>query len=243
MSRRFITAEWRHLVMLNYEVDASVLHPLVPRGTELDPWDGRYFISLVGFRFLNTRVLGVPVPWHRNFEEVNLRFYVRRLAPDGPRRAVAFIKEIVPRAALAAVARWVYNENYAAHRMDSAVRLPDEAAGRPGFVEYRWKAQAGWHALHADFGGLPACPAPGSEEEFITEHYWGYVGQRDGSTLEYRVEHAGWRVWRATRAELAGDVAGFYGEPCREALRRPPSSAFVAEGSPVTVYRGEVVPR
>jgi uncharacterized protein YqjF (DUF2071 family) len=242
MSRRFLTAEWRSLVMLNYEVEPSVLRPLVPKGTELDPWDGRYFVSLVGFLFLHTRVLGVPVPCHRSFEEVNLRFYVRRTVPDGPRRAVAFIKEVVPRAALAAVARWVYNENYVARRMASTVRLPDEAAGQPGLAEFRWQQKHAWYGLRADFTGRPAALVPGSEEEFITEHYWGYVPQRDGSTLEYRVEHPSWRVWRATQAAVEGDLASFYGEPYRAALSRPPSSAFVAEGSPVAVYRGETVP-
>src|SRR5262245_60741200 len=122
--RRFLTAEWRHLVMLNYEIDPAALRARVPAGTELDSWNGKTFVSLVGFRVLRTRVLGVPVLFHRSsigkgisrtswgsFEEVNLRFYVRRRAPEGWRRGVVFVKEIVPKAAVAAVARWVYNEN------------------------------------------------------------------------------------------------------------------------------------
>jgi uncharacterized protein YqjF (DUF2071 family) len=86
----FLTAEWRDLAMLNYEIDAAVLRPFVPAGTELDAWGGRTFVSVVGFRFLGTRVRGVPVPGHRDFEELNLRFYVRRVADDGPRRGVVF---------------------------------------------------------------------------------------------------------------------------------------------------------
>ena len=138
MGRRFLSAAWRNLVMLNYEIDPTVLRPLIPKGTELDPWNGRYFVSVVGFLFLQTRVLGVPIPFHRNFEEVNLRFYVRRQARDGWRRGVVFVKEIVPRIAIAAVARWIYNENYVACPMSSSVRLPDEARGTPGWAEYRW---------------------------------------------------------------------------------------------------------
>src|SRR5271166_6088200 len=111
MGRCFLSAAWRNLVMLNYEIDPTVLRPLIPKGTELDPWNGRHFASVVGFLFLHTRVLGVPIPFHRNFEEINLRFYVRRRASDGWRRGVAFVKEIVPRFAIAAVDRWVYNEN------------------------------------------------------------------------------------------------------------------------------------
>jgi uncharacterized protein YqjF (DUF2071 family) len=32
---------------------------------------------MVGFVFKDTRVLGIKWPFHVNFEEVNLRFYVR----------------------------------------------------------------------------------------------------------------------------------------------------------------------
>src|SRR5262245_9199655 len=116
-SPRFLTAEWRYLAMINYEVDPAILHPYIPRGTELDRWQGRTFVSLVGFLFLKTRVLGLWVPFHSDFEEVNLRFYVRRRAPDGWRRGVVFIREVVPRRAIATVARVFYNENYVARRM------------------------------------------------------------------------------------------------------------------------------
>jgi uncharacterized protein YqjF (DUF2071 family) len=238
MSRPFLTAAWRNLVMLNYEIDPGRLGPLVPRGTELDLWGGRCYVSVVGFHFLNTRVLGLPIPFHRNFQEVNLRFYVRRQAGDGRRRGVVFVKEVVPRAAIAAVARWVYNERYVACRMASEVRLPDAARGTPGLVAYTWAGASGNNCVRAEITGGPELPAAGSEEEFITEHYWGYVAQRDGSTVEYHVEHRPWRVWRATTSQLECDVCGFYGEPYREALGGQPRSAFVAEGSPVTVSAG-----
>ena len=78
MSREFLSAEWRYLAMLNYRVPAEWLTPFVPVGTELDLWDGAAYLSLVGFHFRNTRLLGVPIPFHQTFEEVNLRFYVRR---------------------------------------------------------------------------------------------------------------------------------------------------------------------
>src|SRR5260370_27968444 len=124
--RPFLSAEWRNLVMLNYEVDPTVLQPLVPKGTELDVWDGHSFLSLVGFLFLRTRVFGVPIPFHRNFEEVNLRFYVRRKTGEGWRRGVVFVKEFVPRTAIALVARRLYNENYVACPMSSHAHLPGE---------------------------------------------------------------------------------------------------------------------
>ena len=238
MSRPFLSAAWRYLVMLNYEIDPAVLRPLVPRGTELDFWDGRCYASVVGFLFQDTRVLGLPIPFHRNFEEVNLRLYVRRQAADGVRRGVVFVKEVVPRAAIAAVARWLYNERYVACAMASEVRPPDPARGTPGLVAYSWTGASARNAVRAEIEGVPDLPARGSEEEFITEHYWGYVAQRDGRALEYHVQHPPWRVWRAKAARLDCDVCGFYGEPYAEALGRAPRSAFVAEGSPVTVYQG-----
>src|SRR5579864_4477520 len=106
----FLTAEWRNLAMLNYEIDPNLLREYVPAGVELDQWNGHTFMSLVGFSFLNTKVLGLPIPFHRNFEEVNLRFYVRRNTRNEIRRGVVFIKEIVPRWAIAFVARSVYGE-------------------------------------------------------------------------------------------------------------------------------------
>ena len=103
--RIFLKAEWRYLAMLNYEVDPALVAAYVPPGTELDRFDGKAFISLVGFLFLNTKILGISVPFHRNFDEVNLRFYVRRSVDGVVKRGVVFIREIVPRRAIAAVAR------------------------------------------------------------------------------------------------------------------------------------------
>src|SRR5271155_4390270 len=92
--RVFLTAQWQHLAMLNYEVDASLLLPFVPAGTEIDRFEGKIFASLVGFRFLKTKLFGfVPVPMYSNFEEVNLRFYVRRQEHNEIRRGVVFIQE------------------------------------------------------------------------------------------------------------------------------------------------------
>ena len=182
--------------MINYEVDPAVLAPFVPAGTELDEFQGRVFVSMVGFLFLKTRVLGVPFPWHQNFEEVNLRFYVRRRVEgeDGWRRGAVFVREIVPRIIIATVARVFYNEPYLARPMRHRVEQSADATA----AEYRWRHEGRWNALSvAARGGEPAAVAPGSEEEFITEHYWGYNRQRDGGTMEYGVEHPRWRVWPA----------------------------------------------
>jgi uncharacterized protein YqjF (DUF2071 family) len=243
MSKPFLRAAWRHLLMLNYEIDPAVLVPLVPRGTQLDAWNGQAVVSLVGFLFLDARVLGVPVPFHRNFEEINLRFYVRRQLAGESRRGVVFVREIVPKRAVALVARRLYNENYVAFPMDSRVELPGSSNQMRGHVEYAWRDSASRNSLRATFRGEPAAPADGSEEQFITEHYWGYVVQRDGSTVEYQVAHPPWRVWPADDAGLGGDVPSAYGPQFLPALRAKPRSAFVADGSAVTVFRGERLTR
>lgn len=238
MARPFLTAKWRHVAILNYCVEPSVLADRVPRGTELDQWQGRTYLSLVGFRFLDTKVLGVPIPFHRSFEEVNLRFYVRRRAPDGWRRGVVFVKEIVPRAAVALVARVLYNENYTALPMGHEI---GRAAGEPERIEsvsYSWTFAGRPHRLSLSPGCEPRSLTPGSEEEFIAEHYWGYSRQRDGGTSEYQVTHPPWRVAPAREARLEGEVAGIYGERFGEVLRGRPVSAFIAEGSEVAVSHG-----
>ena len=232
---RFLTARWVHLAMLNYEVDRSILEGRVPVGTELDSWNGRFFVSMVGFQFLDTRVLGVPIPLHRDFDEVNLRFYVRRKVPNGVRRGVVFIKEVVPRAAIAWLARWLYNENYVALPMRHEDRL--SGTSDPS-VAYEWRPASRWNRLALRVAGEPYLADDSSEETFITEHYWGYVSQRDGSTVEYQVEHPRWRVWRAVQAELDCEVEALYGLEFADALAAPPSSSFLAEGSNVVVRRG-----
>jgi uncharacterized protein YqjF (DUF2071 family) len=231
----FLTAEWRHLAMLNFEVAPATLQPLVPAGTELDSWNGKHLVSVVGFRFLNTQVCGFSIPFHRNFEEVNLRFYVRRKAADGWRRGVVFIKEIVPRTAIALVARRIYHEPYVALPMSHRIEME---SGVVKSAEYGWKFGGRKNLLRLTTRSEAQPLREGSEAEFITEHYWGYNAQPNGTTLEYFVEHPRWRVYDTTEATLNCEVAALYGEQFRERLSSKPSSAFLAEGSGVTVYQG-----
>lgn len=238
----FLTAEWRYLAMLNYEVDTRILLPHVPSGTELDLWNGKNFISVVGFLFQNTRVLGFPIPFHRHFEEVNLRFYVRRKSPEGWRRGVVFLKELVPRAAIAWTARTLYNEPYAVVPMAHHIEKTSTNLSEPASIRYSWRFKGKLNSLNLMVRGEAQPLATGTEQEFITEHYWGYTAQRDGSTLEYQVEHPRWRVWEAASAELDCDIAGLYGEGLCAALSSPPASAFLAEGSAVAVRHGVRLP-
>jgi uncharacterized protein YqjF (DUF2071 family)/predicted DCC family thiol-disulfide oxidoreductase YuxK len=232
--RAFLRAEWRYLVMLNYEVDPAILRPLAPVGTSLDLWQGRALVSVVGFRFLATRLLGVAIPGHRDFDEVNLRFYVRREIEGEVRRGVVFIRELVPRMAVAAVARWAYNEPYRVVSMRSTT--PVLGAAAPGRVRYEWRTAAGWQHVAATAIGPPRLPLAESEAAFVTQHHWGYTRQQDGSTVEYEVEHPTWRVWDAIEPQLDADVAGLHGATLAEALSSAaPVSTIIAEGSAVVV--------
>lgn len=238
VTARFLTAEWRHLAMLNFKTDPTVLRPLVPDGTELDDWNGQTFVSVVGFMFLNTRVLGMPIPFHRNFEEVNLRFYVRRKTTEGWRRAVVFVKELVPRAAIALAARVIYGEPYLALPMKHCIHVENDSAPAVRRVLYTWKFRGRENRIYMNVKGLAQAVQPGSEEEFITEHYWGYAHRLDGTTVEYRVEHPQWRVWTANDAGLNCDTGDLYGDQFIETFQQAPASAFLADGSEVTVFRG-----
>jgi uncharacterized protein len=184
--RVFLSAEWRDLVMLNYEVEPSVLNRHVPRGTALDSFNGRTYLSLVGFRFCHTKLLGCfSVPFHANFDEVNLRFYVRRREGGNHRRGVVFIAEVVPRGAIAATARLLYGENYI--HLPMRHRIETEKLNKT--TEYQWQVGRQWCRLSAQTAGCPAHAPEGSLERFITEHYWGYATQRSGESVEYRVSH------------------------------------------------------
>ena len=233
---RFLTAEWRWLAMLNYPVEPALLARRLPAGVELDVFDGVALVSLVGFRFLRTRLLGVPVPFHRDFDEVNLRFYVRRRVDDGWRRGVVFVRELVPRLALATVARLAYGEPYRAVPMRHAL---EEVGHR---AEYAWRWGGTWCSISIETAGPGQLAPVGSEMAFITEHFWGYSGAPGRRTREYQVEHPPWQVRPARGAVASGDLGAVYGSELGAALAGPPRSAFLAEGSAVVVRRPTRLP-
>jgi uncharacterized protein YqjF (DUF2071 family) len=235
MARIFLTAEWRHLAMLNFAVDPRLLESRVPRGTRLDLWRGQALVSIVGFMFHRTRVLGLPIPLHTEFEELNLRFYVVREHPAGPRRAVCFIKEVVKLPAISFVARTLYNENYVTLPMRHELDATPERTR----AQYQWRLHDRWHTVSCAGRGAPAVPEKGSEAEFVTEHYWGYAAQRDGGTMEYEVTHRPWRLWTPNEFSIDADFEALYGPEFAPFLNRPPVSALLAEGSGITVSSGE----
>jgi uncharacterized protein YqjF (DUF2071 family) len=236
MARPFLTARWQHLLFFNYRCPADLLQRYVPDGTLLDSFEGEYYVSLVGFLFRDTLVRGLPIPCHRTFEEVNLRFYVRRELPGETRRAVVFLKELVPRRAIAAVARRLYQEPYEAVEMSNA---NDLESARRGLIAYYWGYGGRPYGMRAAVEGEPQPAAAGGQAEFITEHYWGYTAQRDGGTLEYKVEHPRWRLWSPLDPVVDGDLSRIYGPEFGSVLQHPPVSVIAAEGSEVAVYSGQ----
>ena len=220
--------------MLNFVVDPKVVEPLVPAGIEIDFENGETFVSVVGFLFLDTRLLGLPIPLHRDFEEVNLRFYVRRKSADTWRRGVVFVRELVPKRAIATIARVFYGEPYLAIPMSHDIEHKDGQLK----IEYSWKRGRKKESIKMSASGDSQSIPAGSHAEFITEHYWGYTRTRSGCS-EYRVEHPRWKIWNAETFELKADIATLYGEQFVEPLSAEPRSAFIAEGSPIQVLRRE----
>jgi uncharacterized protein YqjF (DUF2071 family) len=211
-------------------IEPSLLAGRAPTGTTLDFHDGKCFVSLVAFMFLDTRVLGFPVPFHVNFEEVNLRFYVGREAPNEMRRGVVFIKEIVPRFAIATVARLFYGEPYEAWRM-SHLKTENE-------LSYAWWKADCVNQIKVEIGENLGVPDADSHDEFIIEHYWGYTKRGKHRTEEYKVEHPKWELFDVKNYEIKCDFGKLYGERFAFLTDEKPHSIFMAKGSPVVVYKG-----
>jgi uncharacterized protein YqjF (DUF2071 family) len=222
--------------MINFEVDPSVLRPHLPRGTILDDHAGRHFVSLVAFLFLDTRLLTAPAFFHQNFEEVNLRFYVRRMIGREPRHGVVFIREMVPLPLVAAVAKLTYNEPYRTVQMAHTIVETD---GELQSLEYLFGDSRDRCRLTVHVDGSARDISPLSEEEYLSQRGWGYTRQRDGGTIEYRVDHPRWHVWPHAHYELDGPLERFYDQPFASILRGPSVSAFVADGSAVRVHMPE----
>jgi uncharacterized protein YqjF (DUF2071 family) len=227
----FLKAEWRKLAIANYSVDEKLLHKYLPAGTELDLWNGKCFVSLVGFMFVNTKLLGIKIPFHTNFEEVNLRFYVKRFENGEWKRGVVFIKEIVPKSALTFVANTIYNENYETMPMSHLWKIEQEGQ----VVEYKWRHKAKWNSFKVlaslDKFNIEA----NSETEFITEHYWGYAKVNEKRSNEYEVTHPKWEVYNVKDYEIDVDFNLVYGEEFVLLNDIKPDSVMLAEGSEITV--------
>lgn len=229
----FLKAQWRDLILINYEVDPKILEPFLPAGVEMDLWNGKCYASLVAFMFRDVRILGIPVPGHVNFEEINLRFYVKRNVDGAWRRGVVFLKEIVPKRAIALIANLLYKEHYSKAKMGhSAVETEDRK-----IWTYHWFDRTGSHEVSMTTGKEPHPIQAGSEAEFITEHYYGYTRVSDRVTFEYEVTHPRWTQLDVLGYKTDVNFEKAYGLPFSFMATEKPASVLFAEGSKITVER------
>ncbi|MCJ7932542.1 MAG: DUF2071 domain-containing protein [Chryseobacterium sp.] len=225
----FLKAEWRKLAIINYEINPGLLLKYVPEGTELDDYKGKWYVSLVGFMFLNTKLLGLPILFHRNFEEVNLRFYVRKKENGAWKRGVVFIKEIVPKPALSLVANAVYKENYHTMPMKNLIHEKNNEL----LIRYSWKDK-NWHSIQITAESTARPMETDSEFEFITEHYWGFT-KKENNTSEYEVCHPKWNCYQVKSHELEIDFNTIYGHDFECLNHQKPVSVMLAEGSEIEI--------
>ncbi|AFK04642.1 Protein of unknown function DUF2071 [Emticicia oligotrophica DSM 17448] len=233
----FLKAKWQNLVMANYEVSPEILKKHLPYKTELDFWNGRCYVSLVGFQFFDTQVLGIKFPFHTNFEEVNLRFYVRYNDNGEWKRGVVFVKEIVPKAMITLIANSLYRENYATHPCNHKIITDNHEIS----AQYEWKSRSGWNSLQVWSDLTPQTISLGSEEEFITEHYWGYAAYSTQKTNEYQVQHPRWLVHRVNKYQILCNFEELYGKEFAFLKDKQPISVLHAQGSEVAVLKGKII--
>ena len=222
--------------MANYEIDPGILKKYVPAGTELDSWNDRYYVSLVGFMFLKTKLLGVTIPFHSNFPEVNLRFYVRYRSGNDWKRGVVFINEFVPKPAITFVANYLYKERYVTYTMKHKWEIDDKLS-----IGYYWKKKSEWNKLEVTANSTIDELKVGSKEEFITEHYWGYSSVDKNKTGEYEVAHPRWNIYPIENHKIICDFKQLYGNDFDILDNSKPASVFLAEGSPVTIYTKKIL--
>jgi uncharacterized protein len=237
--KQFLEARWINLLMLNYEVDPDILKPYLPPATELDLWHGKALVSMVGFLFKDTRVLGIKWPLHVNFAEVNLRFYVKYFDGKEWKRGAVFISEIVPKPFLALIANILYKEHYRAMPMRHSITPASE--GRTNYL-YEWKFDGKWSNKLGGIVSNNLSPiVPGSQEEFILEHYWGYNKINKKTTYEYQVEHVTWNAATVVDPVFEAEVGMLYGKNFEPYLSKKPYSAFFADGSNIIVRKAKKI--
>ena len=237
MNTHFLRAEWNNLIIANYVVPKELLLPYLPFKAELDLFEGEAYLSLVGFMFLNTKILGFSVPFHNNFEEVNIRFYVKYNSHGNWKRGVVFIKEIVPSQTVSFIANMVYGEKYA------TMKMKHYHGETEGFLEtgYEWENKNKWNKLTTKTSKKSSSIIQGSLEEFFADHYWGYTKSSDTKTYEYHVEHPIWETLKVVEYLVDCDFGLLYGDEFSFLSAQQPRSVVMTKGSEIKVYHKRVL--
>jgi uncharacterized protein YqjF (DUF2071 family) len=231
MNKTFLSANWEHLIMANYAVNPSLLEPYLPNGVELDYFNNQTYVSLVGFLFKNTRLFNIPIPMLGTFEEINLRFYVKRTEGKSVKRGVVFINETVPYKIVAFIANKLYKEHYTAIPTKNTISID----GCNKKVNYEWKINKSWNHLSVEAAIERKEMLTGSMEEFIFEHYYGYTKISELATQEYKVNHPRWLVNEIQDYSINCDFRSMYGDKFDYLKNEKPHSVIIAEGSSVNV--------
>jgi uncharacterized protein len=227
----FLKAKWTNIIMANYAINPSVLAPYLPYGVELDLFEGKAYVSLVGFMFENTRIFNLPVPLLGTFEEVNLRFYVKRTEGNIVKRGVVFINETVPYKLVAWIANALYKESYTCvptkhtHTFTSATKQ----------ISYAWFKNKQWNNITVDANIANQTMVNNSCEQFIFEHYYGYTKISETETEEYKINHPSWLVNTVTNHNISCDFKAMYGNSFEFLNSVQPTNIFIAEGSAIEV--------
>lgn len=228
MRKPFLTAQWKHLCLLNYSVPRELLEPRLPPGLVLDEREGKAYVSLVGFNFEDTRVFGVPWPGYRSFPELNLRYYVRH----GERRGVVFLREFVQSRFVCWMARTFYNEPYYPAPLRHEVKADPQAICAETALTFAGRV----HRFRVEGDATPMRPAPDSVEHHFKEHQWGFGADRKGRLSCYEVWHPEWEVFPVRRCDIEFDFAAVYGPEWRALTGRDPDSVVFALGSEIKVF-------
>jgi uncharacterized protein len=231
MTQTFLSARWENLIMANYAVNPDLLQLYLPRGVELDFYDNKTYVSLVGFMFKKTSLFNIPIPFLGTFEEINLRFYVKRVEGDTIKRGVVFINETVPYKVVAWLANKLYKEHYIAIPTKNTI----ETTSRSKHVRYQWKINKEWNHIAVNAAPENEQMLPGSMEEFIFEHYYGYTKINNQVSQEYKVNHPRWQVHKVTGYSIHCDFKSLYGNDFSFLSNHQPDSVIIAEGSQVSV--------
>ncbi len=229
--KTFLKARWEDIVMVNYVIDPSVLRPYLPYGVELDTYDGLCFVSLVGFRFNKSSIFGIPIPFYGSFDEVNLRFYVKRKDGDEIKRGVVFISEVVPYQIVAVMANKLYKEHYSVAKMTSSIVVVDGVKK----IDYHWQPNQETFVIHTSFDNESQPIVADSLEEFIYEHYYGFTKVNEAETWEYRVNHPRWQTNRIIDYDINCDFEAMYGTDFSFLNAQKPYSVYNALGSEVSI--------
>ena len=227
----FLKANWEHIIMANYEINPEILVPFLPKGVTLDLFEGKAYVSLVGFMFKKTKLFNMPIPWLGTFEEINLRFYVKRNEGASIKRGVVFINETIPYKLVAWMANKLYKEHYTVVPTKHNFNKTEQNQQ----LKFEWLLNKKWNSILVETETQSKAMEPNSFEEFIYEHYYGYTKVNESATEEYRLQHPSWAVYKVNDYKIDCHFSEMYGDPFSVLNHTQPRAVFVAKGSSVKV--------